>query len=256
MSTRQVLGVALVLSALGLAGCFSHSRLPSYESSTFKMIIARETWSRGEGGQLTEKDVQAEVDRLLALRPSSPVPKKVLLFEVESGGATRVRSARKELLLHKETAAAMKRALENTGLFAQIDFLPEIYLPQGAASLKTLRIAAARAHADGLLIYATEAGYEYEPNALCVFYPTIIGAFLAPGSRGSALAVSKAVLLDVKTGYIYRVMEAYGEKSAVAPVALLDEELLEFDARKQALGALAELAARKVKELGKAVAAP
>jgi len=45
-------------------------------------------------------------------------------------------------------------------------------------------------------------------------------------------------------------METYGEESEVRPVVFLDEEALEFEARRKALTALAELAAEKVKELG------
>lgn len=251
MSGRRIMGVVLALSCLGLAGCAAYSRRPTYERSTFKMIIAAETRPQAPGAAMTEKDVQAEVDRLYALRPARAVPRRVLLYEVESSGETHIQSARKRLLLRKETSEAMKSALEETRLFAEVDFLPELYLPTGVQDLKTLRIAAARAQADALLIYSTEAGYEYEPNALCIFYPTIIGAFVAPGSKGASLAVSQAVLVDVKTGYIHRVFESYGEKSRVAPVALIDEEELEFEARKQALHDLAALTASKVKELGK-----
>ena len=251
MRARQVLGVVLALSALGSAGCAAYSRRPTYERSRFKLIIAAETRPQAPGAAMTEKDVQAEVDRLYALRPARPVPRRVLLYEVESSGQTYIESARKKLLLRKETSEAMKSALEETRLFAEVDFLPELYLPTGVQDMKTLRIAAARAQADALLIYSTEAGYEYEPNVLCILYPTIIGAFVAPGSKGASLALSQAVLVDVKTGYIHRVFESYGEKSRVAPVALIDEEELEFEARKQALHDLAALTASKVKELGK-----
>lgn len=250
---RRMMAVVAVVSALSAAGCVAHAVKPTYKGSTFQMIIAAETRPQAPGATMSEKDVQAEIDRLFAARPSAAVPKTVLLFEVESSGMTNMRSARKRLMLRRDTGEAMKAALEETGLFEQIDFLPEVYLPAGRANdLKTLRIAAARAHADGLLIYSTEAGYEYRPNALSLFYLTIVGAFIVPGSEGSALVVSKAVLLDVKTGYIYRVFEAYGEESSLAPVALLNEEELEFKARKQALGALARLAAEKVKKLAAA----
>ncbi len=46
-----------------------------------------------------------------------------------------------------------------------------------------------------------------------------------------------AVLVDVRTRYIYRVMETYGEESEIRPVAFLDEEGLEFEARRKALEA-------------------
>ena len=252
MAIRRMMAMVAAVSVLSATGCVAHAVRPTYKGSTFQMIIAAETRPQAPGATMSEKDVQAEIDRLFGARPSSAVPKTVLLFEVESTGMTNMRSARKRLMLRRETGEAMKTALEETGLFEQIDFLPEIYLPADRPQdLKTLRIAAARAHADGLLIYSTEAGYEYQPNALSVFYLTIVGAFIVPGSEGSALVVSKAVLLDVKTGYIYRVLEAYGEASSLAPPALLDEEELEFTARKEALQKLAALAAEKVKELGK-----
>jgi len=244
-----MLGVVLVLSGLA-AGCAGYAHQPTYKGSAFKRIVAAETRPVKPGARLTEKDTQAEVDRLRALRPSRPVPKRVLLYEVPSTGMTNISSARKQLLLHKETAEAMKSALEETGLFDEIDFLPDIYLPADM-DLKTLRIAAARAQADALLIYSTEAGYEYEPNALSLFYMTVVGAFFVPGSRGSALAVSQAVLLDVKTGYVYHVLESYGEHSEVTAVALIDEEDLEFEARRKALTDLAKVAAARAKKLGK-----
>ena len=252
MIIRRATRFASVLVLALLAGCVAHGSRPSYKGSTFQMIIAAETVSAaGPDRRMTEEEVQREVDRLLALEPSSPIPARVLLFDVPSSGPSQIASARKALLLRKETSQALKKALEDTGLFDQIDFLPEIYLPHGVPQdLKTLRIAAARAHADGLLIYSTEAGYEYEPNLLGrLLYITIVGAFVVPGSKESAMAASKAVLVDVRTGYIYRVMETYGEESEVRPVAFLDEEALEFEARRKALTALAELAAEKVKEL-------
>jgi hypothetical protein len=202
------------------------------------------------GRARTEEEVKAEVERLLALRPAAPAPSRVLVFEVPSSGHTHIRSPRKRLLLRRETAHAMKTALEDTGFFQSVDFLPDLFLEEAAVGgLGALRIAAARAHADGLLLYSTEAGYEYRPNPLALSYLTIVGAFLAPGSRGSALALSRAVLVDVRTGYLYDVMEGYGEQGRVAPVAFLDEEALEHAARVAALNDLAKAAAEKVRRL-------
>lgn len=246
---RKWIRIGVSLLPLYLAtGCIAFSRGPSYTDSAFQMIMGgRLTYERR--GEVTEKEVQAEVDRLLALQPAAPVPRKVLLYEVESSESG-INSAHMRLQLHKETARTMKEALEETGLFERIDFLPDIYLPSGhSGGLKALRIAAARAHADGLLIYSTETGYEYKPNALSVFYLTIVGVVFVPGSEGASMALSKAVLVDVKTGYIYDVMESYGEKRQVAPIALLSEDELEFDARKEALTGLAKLVAAKVREL-------
>ncbi len=211
-------------------------------------MIAGET--RRPDGQLTEAAVQQEIDRLLALRPASTVPARVLLFEIPSSRESRIASARKTLLLRKETGEAMKGALEKTGLFSRIDFLPDLYLADGmAGGLMALRIAAARAQADALLLYSTEAGYEYQPTKLSVLYATVVGMFVVPASRGAATAISRAIVVDVRTGYIYGVLEAYGESSRLAPIAFLDDEEMEFEARKEALAKLSQVAAENVKRL-------
>ena len=246
---RRMMGVVALLVVMGAGGCAGYVVRASFEGSKFRMMIAAETTPPGR--QLTEDTVQKEIERLLALKPSSPVPAKVLLYEIPSTRESHIRSARKMLRLRKETGEAMKTALEKTGLFAQIDFLPELYLPDGIpGGLKALRLAAARAHADALLLYSTEAGYEREPNALAALYITVVGAFLVPGTDAAATAVSKAVLIDVRTGYIYRVFEAYGESTRVVPIASVDDEAMEFEARKQALTKLAQVAAEKVVQLG------
>lgn len=251
MDWQRAIGIAAGLCLLALTvGCVAHGQMPTYEGSRFQVIVAAETNLGGKLTSMTEKEVQAEVDRLLALRPSADGPAKLLLFEVASSGPSKITNARKKLLLHKQSSETMKDALEKTGIFEQVDFLPDIYLPPGdPGGLKTLRIAAARAHADTLLMYAGEAGYEYRPNLLSVLYVTVVGAFIAPGSKASSMAVSKAVLVDVRSGYIYEVMETYGEKTVVTPIACLDEEQLEFDARSQSVDELSKLVAAKANKL-------
>ena len=97
-----------------------------------------------------------------------------------------------------------------------------------------------------------ETGYEYESNAWAVFYLTFIGAGFAPGTEYSALAVSKAVLMDVHTGYIYAVVEANTEKTVTRPFFALDREALEVEVRTEAMAALARKVADAVKELAEA----
>jgi hypothetical protein len=144
----------------------------------------------------------------------------------------------------------MRTALADTGVFAEVGFLPEILLPSGDPSdLKTVRIAAARAQADGVLIFTTESGYEYEPNGWALLYPTILGLAVAPGSTRTSLCVSKAILLDVHTGYMYSVVESYAQDSVTAPIAVLDAEQLEYDVRTQVMDELASAVAAKARNL-------
>ena len=242
--------LAAVIVLCGGAGCMSQTRMPSYKRSQMEFVVAADTeqTARAKTGRssLTEDEVQKEVERLLAMKPAAALPGKVVLYELPSSGKSEITSPRKWLQLRKGTSVEMKKTLESSRVFQETDFLPDLLIPSGEAiDLKTLRIAAARAHADGILIYSTEPGYEYKPNALCLLYPTIIGAFIAPGSKAASMCVSKAVLVDVHTGYIYSVMETYGEKATTRPYFFLNAESLEFDARTQAIADLAKAVAAK-----------
>jgi len=255
MTTNKAFVVLAALAAAWLAaGCASHTRMPSYEQSQLRLMISSETVAtvhavegRGMGA---EEQVQREVDRLLTLKPAARIPAHVVLYELPSAGPTEIKSSLKWLSLRQETSKAMKAALEQSGIFAQVDSLPEMLMPAGETpDLRSVRIAAARAQADGVLIYSTETGYDYRANGWALFYPTLIGLFAAPGSDLSSMAVSKAVLLDVHTGYIYAVLESYAQKSQCAPYAALDWEGLEYAVRRGVLEALAQEAAARAKSL-------
>jgi hypothetical protein len=60
------------------------------------------------------------------------------------------------------------------------------------------------------------------------------------------MVVASAVLVDVPTGYIRLVGEAYGQQSARGILGAVDFEELESEARKIALKALAQDVARRI----------
>jgi hypothetical protein len=246
-----LLSAVLLLSAS--VGCLSVSERPDYGQTQFHVLVASETTVAGSVGRgLTEGEVQREVDRLLSLKAPSAAPEKLVLYEVPGSRRTKIKSAKKWLELREATSRNMKSALEQTGVFKNVEFLPGILLPSGVpGDLKTLRIASARAQADAVLIYSTEAGYEERPNAWSVLYLTLIGAGLFPGTDVSSMAVSKAVLLDVRTGYIYLLTESYASRSGAMPVAAVQEKLeeMEFEVRTESLIDLAKTVAAKVRTL-------
>jgi len=254
MAARRIVAmVAVALCLCAAAGCTISAQRPSYAKTQFQVLVASETGAPGAPhAVLTEKAVQEEVERLLSLRPPSAAPDKVVLHEVSSSPRTKIKSAQKWLELREETSKKMKAALEETGIFQQVEFLPDVLIPEGTPSdLKILRIAAARAQAHAVLVYSTEAGYEMKPNSWAVLYATIVGAFFVPGTEVSSMALSKAVLLDVRTGYFYLMAETYASASATTSPPLLAErwQELEFNARKDSLSDLAASVAAKVRDL-------
>jgi len=259
MAVKQMVGLAgtLVL-ALAASGCTVAATGPSYEKTYFGALIADETLTGTQPDRtqpMNEGEAQKEVDRLTALKPSRAVPSRVVLYEVPSTGPTWIKSAQKWLELRQATSQAMKRALEDTKVFESVEFLPDIFVPGGGfADLRTLRVAAARVHADGLLLYSTETGRELKGNPLMVLYITIIGAVILPGSQETSIALSKAVVVDVPTGYVSVYPEAYAKRtSAWLPAAWLNRQNLEFQARKQAIETLASEVAERFSAQARAV---
>lgn len=254
MSAKRIIPVAPILLWLSAAaGCMTVAESPSYANTQFQVLVASETRIAASADHvLTEQEAQSEVERLLSLKPPSAAPEKLVLYEVPSSSRTKIMSAKKWLELREATSEQMKQALEQTRIFKQVEFLPEILVPADVqGDLKTLRIASARAQADVVLVYSTEAGYEQEPNAWSLFYVTIVGACFFPGTDVSSMAVSKALLLDVRTGYIHLLTETYASTSAKTQAVQVREKLeeLEFTARNDSLNDLAQRVAAKVKGL-------
>ncbi len=245
--------LAALAFALSAAGCAVGTHRPDFQTSRYRMLLAAETQYVGGGNPpaaLPEKEVQAEVDRLLALQPRAEEPRKVVIYAVDSAGATGIRSPMKRLELHEASSQEMRRALQESGVFEEVDYLPEILLPPGGpADLKTLRVAAARAQADTILIYATEVGWERRLNAWALLYPTIVGFGTFPGNEETYLALSKAVLMDVGSGYMYALMEVHGRESVTGPGASIDREQLEFEARMAAVKKLTSEVRRRATDL-------
>ena len=257
---RKLVSVGILLLGLAIGGCAVATRMPSYEKSQFQLMIASETLRETDQtwGEVSEKQVQDEVERLLALKPRSAVPRKLALYEVSSSGRSRMESPAKLLELRASTSRMMKQALQESGIFEEVEFLPDILVPRhqgdGASQkpldLKTLRIAAARAQADGLLIYSTEAGYELQANPLAVLYVTIVGAFMVPGTKETSIALSKGALVDVATGYVYLTKEASATRSSRWwPGPLIDYQQVELEARSEALQELSQILAARIKEM-------
>ncbi len=253
MRMRRWTAVLTVLMVAVLGGGCATTKgwQPTFEQSSYRLMIAgaahESTQNGPRGSGLSDSAVQSEVDRLLALKPRSPVPARVLLYQVPSSGRTNITGPLKKLELRQATGRQMRKTLEGADVFRSVDFLPEILLPAGAtADLRKLRLAAARAQADAVLIYSTEAGYEETNNAWALLYLTIVGGFIAPGTQETSMAVSKAVLLDVATGYIYFVTEDFGQESEHGPAGYMDPQKLEYDARLKSVTELSSDVATRV----------
>jgi hypothetical protein len=107
--------------------------------------------------------------------------------------------------------------------------LNRLLLPASLASDLDLREAAAKLHADAILLYTMETTF-FDRDAFAPL--TTISLGLAPTKQYKATATAAALLMDTKTGYIYGALEEAGTRSGLS-IAWGSESAME-NARKQA----------------------
>ena len=173
-------------------------------------------------GQFTE----TEIKKLYQLRPQIRFPVRLAVAPF-SGYHTRwTQSDRDMVLRHFDP-------LQKEGILREVIFLPNLVMKK--QSILAARRAAARYQADAVLVVNVAAEVDSYGNPLALFYLTIIGLWLAPGSHKDALCLGEAVLFDVGNEYIYLSAEADGEGSTWGPLALIEEQDAIDRAKKKAL---------------------
>ncbi len=101
--------------------------------------------------------------------------------------------------------------------------------------LEEVRTAAARAHADAILVVNFATDTDEFVNPLGALYLTIIGMWLAPGTHRNALTIADGMLLDNRNEYLYAFARGEGESKSVRPIAFADTQAVIAESRVEAL---------------------
>ena len=105
-------------------------------------------------------------------------------------------------------------------------------------SLDEIRRAAKLHGADVVLVIKSSGELEESWNPLAIFYLTILGYYIFPGSSAEAMLVANAVVLDVESGVPLFSIEAQGSKSSLSPGGWLDSQEVVRKASAKARSAL------------------
>lgn len=103
------------------------------------------------------------------------------------------------------------------------------------ASLTEIRKAAARYDAEVLMIVTGVGSVDRYNNGYAALYPTIIGAYLAPGTVSDALFLIEGSLWDVRSGVGYGTEGAEGTATKVGPATSLEDQAVLDEAKAAAL---------------------
>ena len=103
------------------------------------------------------------------------------------------------------------------------------------SSLSEIRKAAARYGADVIMIVTGVGSVDRYNNWYAALYPTIIGAYLAPGTVSDALFLIEGSLWDVRSGVGYGTEGAEGTATKAGPATSLEDQEVLDEAKAAAL---------------------
>lgn len=187
-----------------------------------------------------------DIVELMALEPAAHFPARLAMVRVQSSGyrsltadsyGTGSFSVVTTRDVESEDDLQRIAALDNVAAVAPIT---RLILPQELNTIKDLRLGAARLKADLLLIYTLDTRFNVESTSLGPLSAVTLG-FL-PNKEAFVSATTSALLVDVRTGFIYGTAESSARESQRASVwsteAAIDEarQLAERNSFKQFVG--------------------
>ena len=196
-------------------------------------------------GEITDQKVVTEEDikKALELKPQLPAPFKLAVYFVPPKSDWRRGSSWNWLGEDKNKLLEVTSELKNKNVVSDIFIINDAIL-EGNDN-KAIRLAAARAGADAVLIINGVSDVDRYNNALGFSYFLLITPFFVPGTEADGLFMVNASMWDVRNQYLYLSSEAEGVATETRPAFFVEEPRVIKIAKTGAITALSkELAAR------------
>ncbi len=159
----------------------------------------------------------------------------------------------------KDKQLTWLKSLQDDGILSEIIPITSITLVKdedneyryrnNAPSLKNIRLAAARHHADAVLIVDYIPDVDRYNNFTSFLYITIIGGFFIPGTHSDALVMMNGALWDVRNEYLYLTVEVEEEQRRIGTAFLLRDEDTIREAKHKALSLFHEEVLQRIRRL-------
>lgn len=106
--------------------------------------------------------------------------------------------------------------------------------------MQMIRKAAARYGADAVLIVEGVGAVDRYQNGYAALYPTLIGAYMAPGTNSDALFIIQGTLQDVRSERRYETHKIEGQAHTVGPTMFVEDRQAIARAKQTALDELGQ----------------
>lgn len=117
------------------------------------------------------------------------------------------------------------------------------------ADVGAIRQAASRHGADALLVVQGVGGVDRYDNGYAALYPTLIGAYVAPGTHSDALFLISGTLRDVRSDWREETHTVEGHAEMVGPTMAVEDRQVLARAKKAALDELGQRMATLLRRL-------
>lgn len=225
MNTSRLLWTLLI--TLILTGCASQGFNQRYINNEFAVA----------GLEQTEADIQ----RILDLEPALGRPFTLGIYFEDYYGIY----AKKAKGIVLDDLSPMLQQLKSAGIIDDFFVINNSTVREN--TIKDVRIAAARHHADAVLMIDNYRGSDRYINPLGITYLTVVAAYILPGTEVEAIGAVSATLWDTRNEYLYATSyndELYHTRGAAF---ILNDEEIELMALAQATpGFVADLGSRLV----------
>ena len=199
-------------------------------------------FDRGElRDKITDRKVVTEDDirKAIESRPQLPSPFKLAIYFAPPKSDYRYNSTSWNWVSEdKEKLLEIGPALKSKNLISEAIIIGDSIL-EGTDN-KAIRLAAARAGADAVLIVNAVSATDRYNNTLGATYFLIITPFFVPGTVIDSLFMVNASMWDVRNQYLYLSTEAEGTATETRPAFLAEEKRVIKNAKGNAIEAISK----------------
>lgn len=200
--------------------------------------------------QITDQKVVTEEDikKALVLKPQLPSQFKLAIYFSPPKSGGHHGSSWRWLGEDKDKLLEIGPELKSKNIISDVFVIGDAILED--TDNKAIRLAAARAGADAVLIVNGISDLDRYNNTLGFTYFLLVTPFFVPGTEANGLFMVNASMWDVRNQYLYLSSEADGSARETRPAFFIEETRVIKAAKSDALTALSKELSSRLGNMG------
>lgn len=176
---------------------------------------------------------EEEIKNALELKPQLPSPFKLAIYFTQPKTYWRSDKSSIWIAEDKDKLLEVGNELKQKGIISEAILINDSIIE--GTDRKSIRLGAARAGADAVLIINGISDADRHDNIFAITYFIIITTFFVPGSDVDAIFMANASLWDVRNQFLYLSVETEGIAEETRPLFLTDRDRVTGIAKAKAL---------------------